>query len=174
MADAIGIEGVAQVLKAMERYRVAINREALNGLKRCGMGIIADGQRNLRQNTPPTWATGLLGNSGKVIVNKDDDSVDAGFFDKRTDHSEGYAMYVEYGRPAGKMPPPSAFDTWFLRKFKIKDPKERLSLGWAMAKHIARWGTKPHPFFYPAVDKWKERIIRNTSEAIKKVLAINA
>ena len=163
----IRLEGMQELLRAMSARRVEINREAAEGLKRAGMGVIADAQRNLRQNT--SWVTGLLGNSGKVIDNGDE-GLDVGFFDQST-NTEGYAMYVEYGRRAGKMPPPDALEEWVYKKLRVRDRKVARSIGWAMAVNIARRGTRPHAYFNPAVQKWRDRIVRTISAAVKKVIA---
>lgn len=169
MAGDITIEGIGNVLRALERYRVAINHEARQGMRKAGMGVVADAQRNLRQNT--SWVTGLLANSGRVIDAKDDEGgVDAGFFDQ-SNSASGYAMYVEFGRKAGRMPPPSALEEWFYKKHRVRDRKAARAMGWGAAVNIARRGTQPHPFFYPAIQKWSARINRVVSDAIKKVIS---
>jgi hypothetical protein len=187
------IEGLHAVLKGLESKRAEINRAASYGLRCVGMEIIADAQQNLQENH--SWVTGLLANSGRVIYGGKgydtgsavgrtsreasdsllaaseagaDIGLDAGFFD-RSSGSEGYAAYVEYGRKAGKMPPPSALEEWVYKKLRVRDRKEARSISWAMAVKISREGTRPHAFFVPAVRKYTDRIISILSEAIGKV-----
>ena len=162
----IRLEGLQELLRMMGARRVEVNRAAAEGLKRAGAGIIADGQRNLRQNT--SWVTGQLANSVRVVDNGDE-GLDTGFFDQRS-NSEGYASYVEYGRRAGKMPPPAMLGEWVYKKLRVRDRKAATSIGWAMAVNIARRGTRPHPFFIPAVNKWKSRIVRVITEATRRVI----
>lgn len=190
----ISLEGVPQLSKALRNYRMAINREASKGLRAAGLGIIADAQRNLKANT--SWVTGLLANSGRVIYGGQgydtgstdartsreatdsllgasdagaDIGLDVGFFDASS-KGNGYALYVEYGRPPGKMPPPSALAEWWYKKHRVRDRKTALALGWGTAVNIARQGTKPHPFFVPAVTKWTDRIVKTISDAARRVI----
>ena len=153
----------------MGARRVEVNRAAAEGLKRVGMGIIADGQRNLRQNT--SWVTGLLANSGRVL-DGGDEGVDVGFFDQSS-NTEGYAAYVEHGRRAGRMPPPYALEEWVYKKLRVRDRKAARAIGWAMSVNIARRGTRPHPFFAPAVEKWRARLVKVMTDATRKVVEKN-
>lgn len=191
---AIRLEGMQDLLRAMSAKRVEINRAASLGLRKAGLNIIADSQLNLRANH--SWVTGLLANSGRVIYGGNgydtgstdartsreatdalvgaadsdiDLGLDVGFFD-RDSTSKGYAAYVEYGRKAGKMPPPKAFEEWVYKKLRVRDRKEARSIGWAMAVSVARRGTRPHPFFYPAVQKHLNNITRILTDAIKRVI----
>ena len=50
------------------------------------------------------------------------------------------------------MPPPDELIQWAYKKLRL-DAKAAASAGWALAKKIAKQGTKPHPYFYPAVDQ---------------------
>ncbi len=69
---------------------------------------------------------------------------------------------MEWGRRPGKMPPVEAIALWVKRRgiagsYNVKTRKrlggrqqrdrEDLSLAWAIAKHIARYGTKEHLMF---------------------------
>ena len=97
-----------------------------------------------------------------------DETLDAGFFDTLNRQS-GYAAFVEYGRRAGKMPPPDEMAQWAYKKFHLHDRAVARSLGWALARVIARKGTKPHPFFAPAVQKNKRKILDTLAKAINRV-----
>ena len=149
MNDALHIEliGTDALLKRFNDTKKNINKAAMLAGQQVGMKIIAEAKRNLRLNN--SVVTGLLRDSGKV--QKVNDGLDIGFFDT-TNRSSGYAFFVEYGRRAGKMPPPDELIQWAYKKLRL-DAKAAVSAGWALAKKIAKQGTKPHPYFYPAVDQ---------------------
>ena len=117
-------------------------------------------------------------------VEGDEDAIDAGFFSE----NQGYAAYVEYGRRSGKMPPVEMLMEWLRKRTSrsralksavahmegrrtrratsyTKDDLLR-SAAWGLAKWIARKGTRPHPFFAPAVEKNKKEIEKAIKEAI--------
>lgn len=164
MDGSISIEGLDQVLRAIDRSDKAIVTAASDGLRRGALNIIADAQDNLRSNG--SVVTGLLRQSGKV-QRAGDLEIDAGFFDTRNQEG-GYALFVEYGRRAGKMPPPETLEAYCYKKFQLKDWKAARAMGWAMAVKIAREGTRPHPFFAPAIDKNRRPLVQTVRDAINK------
>lgn len=164
MAGPVYVEGLDQVLRNLATKSKEIRYEASKGLQAAGLNIIADAQQNLRQNG--SVVTGLLRQSGK-IQKIDDNNLDVGFFDSQNRQS-GYAYFVEYGRRAGKMPPPDELAQWAYKKFHLQDRKAARAAGWAMAVKIAKAGTKPHPFFMPALDKNRNRIVQVIQDAINR------
>jgi len=165
MAGPVYIEGLDTVLRNLKAKGDEVVKEASKGLQRGALNIVADAQDNLRRNS--SIVTGLLRQSGKV-QKIDDLNIDAGFFDTQNRQS-GYAYFVEYGRRAGRMPPPDELAQWAYKKFQLHDRKAARAAGWAMAVKIAREGTKPHPFFAPAVDKNKSYILDAVRSAINNV-----
>jgi len=160
---AIELEGLDRFLKALAKCDRDVVEAAMTGIEAGASELIADAKANLRENT--SVVTGLLRQSGHVERKKDD--ITAGFFDT-TNRNSGYALFVEYGRRAGKMPPPDEIAAWVYKKFHLKDWKEALSLGWAMAKRIAQRGTQPHPFFGPAVKKNQSKIVNAVRDAVRR------
>ena len=160
---ALTIEGLDEVLRGFDRAEKRVRQAAFVGLQKGAMNIIADAKVNLRNNG--SVVTGLLRSSGKV-QKTGEYSLDAGFFD--TKNMTGYAAYVEYGRSSGKMPPPDELEQWAYKKFQMKDRKAARAAGWAMAVRIAEKGTKPHPFFQPAVKANTRSIIEAVRAAINK------
>ena len=187
----IQLEGLQDILRGLGAKRVEINREASLGLRKAGLAIIADAQRNLNKNH--SWVTGLLANSGRVIyggqgfdtgstdartsreasdslmkaaASDADLGLDVGFFDNTSKNPNGYAKWVEYGRPAGAPPPLAPILTWLAKKFHSKDVVWANNIRW----HIAWYGTKPRPFFQPAVDKHTPNILRIITDAVRKVV----
>ena len=67
-----------------------------------------------------------------------------------------------------KMPPPDEIGAWVYKKFQLDDWKAANSLGWAIAKRIAREGTQPHPFFGPAVKKNQNKIVNAVRDAVRR------
>lgn len=160
--ESIKLEGLTEVCWNLRRLPAEATDAALGGLKKAGLHIIADAQENLRHNK--SVVTGLLRQSGKVEVNKARKEVTVGFFDTR--NRKGYAAYVEYGRRAGKFPPLDMIQQWLYKKFRITDERELRSRTFLTARKIAREGTQPHPFFKPALDKNRNRIVKAVVDAI--------
>lgn len=156
----VHIEGVEKVNARLAELGPEVLRAADRGLRAAGKSIIADAQDNLRSNHINT--TGRLSQSGRV--QKAGDGYDVGFMSDKA-----YAGAVEYGRRAGRMPPPDELGEWAYKKLHIRDRKLARAAGWGLAKHIAKNGTQPHPFFKPAVDKNQPRIVAAIRDAVQQV-----
>lgn len=160
----IQIEGLDRVLAGFDKADKDVRKAVMAGLQNAALEIIADAQMNLRQNR--SVVTGLLRQSGKV-QKVDEETLDAGFFDTQN-RQGGYAYYVEYGRRAGRMPPPDELAQWAYKKYQLHDRKAANAAGWALAMKIAKEGTQPHPFFMPAIEKNKNKIVDALRDAINK------
>lgn len=185
----IWIEGEKELYANMQKSLFSLTEAGRKGLRQAGMNIIADAKQNLKNGGH--IATGVLMASGRVQkVEGDPDSIDVGFFSK--DSKNGYAYFVEYGRRSGKMPPVDMLMEW-MRKRTSKSSALKSALAhiegrrvrresaytkdyllrsaaWGLAKWIAKHGTRPHPFFGPAVEKNKMDIERAISTAVKEEL----
>lgn len=159
------LEGERDLYANMQR-RIDLTTDAgRKALQKAGLAIVNKAKENLRSNK--SVVTGMLRASGKVqTVQGDPDAVDAGFFGDNS--KNGYAFFVEFGRRAGKMPPPDELAQWVRKKLRVADMKTALARGWAIAKNIAKKGTKPHPFFRPAIESTKSEVEAIFKEAIKK------
>lgn len=178
----IWVEGEKELFMNMQRSMNGTIKAARKGLHTAGLNIIKDSVETLRKDG--IWATGQLANSGKVQrVEGDEDAIDVGFFSKNT--TGGYAAYVEYGRKAGKMPPVEHIKQWLRKKSSVrKGTKSALasaaafsgkkvadyltSMAWAIARHIAKKGTQPHPFFEPAVKRQEKAIEQAIADAVRE------
>lgn len=160
---AITLEGLDELKRNMEKAKKAVQEATMAGLTEAGMEIIVDAKDNLRQNS--SVVTGLLRASGHVI--RKGLELLVGFFDT-TNRNSGYALFVEYGRRAGKMPPPDQLAAWAYKKYHLKDWRVANAMGWALARRIAQKGTDPHPFFNPAVKKQQARIEKYIRESVSK------
>ena len=183
------MEGEKELFLNMQKSLDGSLKAARQGLRKAGMQIIADSVQNIRNNG--SWTGGQLAQSGRVQkVEGDADSIDVGFFSK--DSKNGYAYYVEYGRRSGKMPPPQDLIPWLRKKNKTKGAKSALKsmtlimnararkhknrtpedlllmAATALAFHIGKKGTKPHPFFNPAVKKNESAITQAIADAVKQ------
>lgn len=161
----MSLDGEKELYLNMQR-RMDLSAEAgRKALQNAGLKVVAAAKENLRRNK--SVVTGMLRASGKVQKVQDDpDSIDAGFFGNDT--QGGYAFFVEYGRRAGRMPPVDELAQWFKKKHRVADAKEALARAWGLAKNIARRGTRPRPFFRPAIESTKKEVEQILKEAIKK------
>ena len=158
----VHIEGIEQVNARLAALGPEVLRAADRGLKTAGMHIIADAQDNLRNAHINT--TGRLSQSGKVQKAAEGSGYDVGFMSDKA-----YAGAVEYGRRAGRIPPPDEMGEWAYKKLRIRDRKAARAAGWALAKHIGKHGTQPHPFFKPALEKNLTRISAAVRDAVQQV-----
>lgn len=159
-AGNIRLEGMDELFRNLDRHGRDAVKSAMQGLTKAGMAIVNDAKANLRDNG--SVVTGQLRASGRVV--KDGaDAIEVGFFGD----GRGYAEYVEYGRRAGKMPPVSALVQWAHKKLRLPD-KAAKSAGFLMARAIAKKGTRPHPFFVPALEKNRQAIDDAVAEAVRK------
>lgn len=169
----IEVEGLRELHLVMEKKAEETISAGRKGLRAGGMNIIADAKDNLRGNH--SVVTGVLRASGKVQKVEDDpDAIDAGFFAQGS--SQGYAYFVEYGRRATKTTTAGvptlrqAIEQWLRKKFGMAEGKELKSRAFLISRAIHKKGTKPHPFFAPAVEKNKADIERAIGNEIKEVL----
>ena len=158
---AIYVEGLDELLRKMDRLPAEVQRECFKAMQRASLDIIADAKSNLRVNG--SVVTGNLRASGKV-QKVDDKTLDVGFFS--SDSEKGYASYVEYGRKPGKMPPPDILEAWAYKKFRLSH-KEARSMAWALARSIAKKGTKARPYFEPAVESGWRKMIDKIAKIVK-------
>lgn len=157
----IQITGIQELNASLAKMGPAVIAAADRGLKTAGMHIIADAQDTLRRENINT--TGLLSQSGKVV--KDKDGYDVGFMSDKS-----YASAVEYGRRAGRIPPPDVMAAYAYKKFHLNDRKLARAIGWGLAINIGKHGTRPHPFFGPAVQKNQGRVVSAIKDAVAHVI----
>ena len=175
-----GQQQLFNTLNALERQ--IVYKDAQNGLKRAGMQIIADAQRNLRNSHINT--TSRLSNSGKVQEAADGQGLDVGFMSG----DENYAGAVEYGIKNPKWFSYKALWNWVSKKHNLKLTKhtgkngrplkddvnpEVKTIAYFVRNKIVRQGTEPHPFFKPAVEKNETRILQEITKAIKRTINRN-
>lgn len=179
----IKVEG-QQALKAnIDKTVKEIASAGDKAMQAVGLEIIAEAKTNLNANK--TNNTGVLRASGKV-QKAEDGTVDAGFFS--SEQSNGYAEFVEFGRgpskSRGAIPLKDSLKAWVRRKltnptggknamdsaavFAKKSREEMVDMvAFLIARKIHREGTKPQPFFAPAVKKIEERLEQIVSKYIK-------
>ena len=158
---AIYVEGLDELLRKMDRLPAEVQRECFKAMQSASLDIIADAKGNLRANG--SVVTGNLRASGKV-QKVDDKTLDVGFFS--SDSDKGYASYVEYGRKPGKMPPPDILEARADTKFRLSH-KDARSAAWALARSIAKKGTKARPYFEPAVESGWRKMIDKIAKIVK-------
>ena len=159
---AIYVEGLDELLRKMDRLPAEVQRECFKAMQSASLDIIADAKTNLRVNG--SVVTGNLRASGKV-QKVDEKTLDVGFFSSDVEN-KGYARYVEYGRKPGKMPPPDILEAWAYKKFRLSH-KDARSAAWALARSIAKKGTKARPYFEPAVESGWRKMIDKIAKIVK-------
>jgi hypothetical protein len=185
------IEGLRNLRVDFARASAKAGDGVMKGLQNVGLEIVEEAKLNLERNGTNNRRT--LSGSGKV--QKDKDGVDAGFFGKDSKHS--YAAAVEYGRgPTQKASTDGitlaeSLQDWVKRKLgggarDIDGRKNALksaavfagmstqkyieSVAYLIARKIHRKGTKPQPFFTPAVKKFEDKVSNIVSEYVDKSL----
>lgn len=159
---AIYVEGLDELIRKMDNLPAEVQRKCFKAMQSASLDIIADAKGNLRVNG--SVVTGNLRASGKV-QKVDDKTLDVGFFSSDA-RDKGYASYVEYGRKPGKMPPPDILEAWAYKKFRLSH-KDARSMAWAMARSIAKKGTKARPYFEPAVESGWRKMIDKIAKIVK-------
>ena len=159
---AIYVEGLDELLRKMDSLPAEMQRKCFKAMQSASLDIIADAKSNLRVNR--SVVTGNLRASGKV-QKVDDKTLDVGFFSSDVEN-KGYARYVEYGRKPGKMPPPDILEAWAYKKFRLSH-KDARSAAWALARSIAKKGTKAQPYFEPAVESGWRKMIDKIAKIVK-------
>lgn len=164
MADAVDftVQGLNELLRSLEKADKRVRDAAFKGLQAGAQWVINDAKDNLRDND--SIVTGLLRSSGR-LEKIDDETLDVGFFDT-TNRGHGYAMFVEFGRRAGKFPPIDEMIQWVQKKLRIEGDKESRTLGFLIARKIAREGSAPHPFFIPSIKKNQRNIVKAMRDAV--------
>lgn len=163
----IKVEGQQALRANLDKVTKELGAAGDKALQAVGLEIIAEAKVNLNANK--TNNTGMLRSSGKV-QKAEDGTVDAGFFS--SEQQNGYAEYVEYGRgpskKKGAIPLEDSLKAWVHRKLGIAYGKELDSATFLIARKIHRKGTKPQPFFAPAVKKIEDKFEEIVSKYIKK------
>lgn len=164
-ADGFIVENFSELKELFRKHEKQMQQACDKALARGAMNIVAEAKRNLRLNG--NNVTGLLTNSGKA-EKLSDGEYQAGFF---SSNGKGYAEYLEYGRRAGKMPPPKILEAWVYKRSRDPEVKKNAaSIAFAIARFIAKHGTQPHPFFKPAVDSQTKKIVKELKAAAKRII----
>lgn len=165
------LEGQAELLKALDKFGKDALKEASIGLQDAGARIVEDAQLNLRHQG--NNSTGHLSSSGSVRKLKDG-SVEAGFMQVPQGAQANYAEYLEAGTKPHKVSG-KWFNVWASKKFGLHpaDGRAAVSAGWAVAKSIAKKGTKAHPYFAPAMKKNEKKVIECLQNALNKAIQKN-
>lgn len=161
------LEGVRELQLAINRKIAQVGEASMEGLEAVGSTIIAEAKDNLRRNR--TNNNMQLSGSGRV-QKKQDGTLDAGFFSQDT--TQGYAAYVEFGRgPStrkGAIPLAQTLKAWVHRKLGVPYGKELETATFLIARKIHRKGTRPQPFFTPAIKKVEDKAEEIMSKYIDK------
>lgn len=160
----VEIEGIDKLMKDLSNVGPQWANAVDNAVKKAGMSIIGDAQKNLRtagEGGRTINATGRLSQSGKVVEDGKG-AYDIGFFND----GNGYAEFVEYGTKP-HWPPVDFIRAWVKKKLRVALEEED-SVAYLISRKIAQKGTKPHPFFKPAVDKNSPKLTKEIETIVKQ------
>lgn len=168
----ITLEGERELFLNMQRRLDGCTQAGRRGLRKGALKIVNDAKGKLKTNG--SVVTGMLRASGKVqAVEGDPDAIDAGFFGQNG--RGGYAAYVEYGRGPTKAKKSDgiltlreALEQWIKKKLRFSKPADIKRMAFFMARKIHKYGTRPHPFFTPAVEDNKNTISEYIAEEVAK------
>lgn len=151
--DVIGIDQVNLNIKmisdkAMAQIRVEMNKSAYK--------VLADSKRTLKSNSK--HVTGVLINSGRVLTKPNEAKVE---------FAADYAKYVEFGRRAGKRPPPQPIQDWVKKKGIESDPQKIKGVAFMVARKIGAVGIKKSPYLKPAFERERIRFKNKLTTIIK-------
>ena len=190
----IEVEGLRSLNANLEKVAKELGAAGNKAVQAVALDIVAEAKDNLDKNR--TNAFGTLRKSGKV-QKAEDGTIDAGFFS--SEHDNGYAAYVEYGRgptikenegDEGGPTLKTSLKAWIRKKltnptggknaldsaavFAKKSREEMVEMvAFLIARKIHREGTKAQPFFAPAVkaieDKFEEIVSKYIKDESKNV-----
>lgn len=136
-------ESKRQYKKSINAYFKQSKSATLEVFKITALKILSSSISNLQKHD--NIASGKLAKNGRFSKEQGKDNYQVVY--------TGYAGAVEFGRKAGRMPPVDIITQWVRRKLRVRDNKKAKSIGFAIAKSIARNGTKAYPFLAPAYEK---------------------
>ena len=155
-------KGLKEAQVSLEKFEERVRSEINRRFKAIGMEVLREAKINLRKNDTNTFHN--LERSG--IVADINGGVKVGFY-------AHYAAIVEHGRRAGRRPPMLPILDWVHKRGLIegrrKASRER-SAAFLIARAIGRRGTRPQPYFYPAVDKYKPKLKSVMADALETAI----
>jgi hypothetical protein len=164
MKAAISVKGTDDLQHKLNELQKRVAAEAQQRLGAIAMEVLREAKGNLRRNRTNTYHN--LERSGRIT--EIENGYQVGFYSR-------YAAAVEYGRRAGKRPPMQPIDDWLKKKGLIagrsdKAARQRRSAAFLIARKIGRVGTKPQPYFFPAVAKFQPKMASAVADSVKKVI----
>lgn len=136
-------ESKALFEKDLKRFDAETKKGIKDVLRRVSLDILSESIKNLQEHG--NVASGKLLKNGKFKLGRGGLFADVVY--------SGYAGAIEFGRRAGKFPPVDDIAQWVRRKLRVMNRKKAKSIAFAIAKSIAKNGTKASPFLAPAYDK---------------------
>ena len=154
----IELKGLDELTRSLDEMQKRMPMSYEKGLKRFCQLCVNSIKKNLAKKVNPEWGSigidkgaGLMG-SIKYEITKALTSGLMAFVNGEIYSDVPYAEFVEMGtRP--HMPPVEKLYLWVRRKLKINDEKQIESVAYAIAKTIAKYGTKAKPYFRPGIEE---------------------
>lgn len=160
MRGSVKIEGLNELNRAFKSMSSSSADKTMGeGVEATADEVLEDSQRRLTEGGHRV--TDELYKSGKVT------EIDT--LNYSTDYDAEYALYVEFGRKAGKRPPSDNILEWVINKGIATLDSGAKSVAFLIARSIGRKGSKPHPFLFPAFELKSKNIYDNLKESFNKL-----
>ncbi|UOO76048.1 hypothetical protein LVJ85_08300 [Neisseria sp. Dent CA1/247] len=143
-----------KVLEGFRRTPRVMSRNLDKGLDRAALQMVRTAQDKVRDND--SIAFSLLVQSIRYQR--------TGPLERTVWPAANYARYLEEGTKPGYMPNGYALAAW-LKARGAANPKRR---SFALAKHIFKHGTKPHPFWQPSFEAAEPEMRRIIAQAVER------
>jgi hypothetical protein len=59
---------------------------------------------------------------------------------------------------------------WAYKKLHLRDWKKARAIGWGAAVNIGKHGTQPHPYFAPALQRNRSRVLTEVRDAVLQLI----
>lgn len=136
--DVAAAEMRSAVVDATDMVQTTARREVVKDLRVLERGIITE----IRPGPPLLGIVGVLHGPARE-----------------------YAPTVEYGRRAGRRPPPTRAIRPWLRRHGIPE-----DAAFVVARAIGRRGLRPRPFLFPSARRHRQDIMARAAEARRRIL----
>lgn len=170
MKPSITVTGQKELVAKLIKKEGSITKDILASLYRVGLLILKQAKINLKNNG--SIATGALRISG--VVRKVVDGAEIVF-------KKEYASNVEFGQKAGTEVSAKQLEGWVMKKGLADSftasgnrrgrgasfSQKVKSIAFLVARKISKYGTKPAPYFQPAIDQYRSQIIGILKREVK-------
>ena len=159
----IKVEGLEELQAAFKRAPQAAEKHSKKALYKSVTTIEAAWKPNIPRGATGGYKSSIytkIEGSGPNITGRVGSNIKSPF---------PYPLVVEYGRKAGKMPPPSALERWV--HLVLKGPTDRAKgVAFLVARAIGKRGIKARPILTQAFEKSQSKVIGFFGKALDDIV----